>query len=181
MLTSTHAIWSHTIFNRFIKSKNEALIIIGASIIPDIEILFWSGMNILDRFLHINPFAINYKELLHGSGISFWYWPLTLITNSILITSLTAIALSFLFKNSRKICFIGWLVVQFHIILDALTHKSGNMIFWPLSIQKYLGMFDFNSFPIFIILAEQIFSFSLLFWLLYHRKQPTGAFAINED
>ncbi len=170
MLTTTHAIWSYAIFRNLSRSKIEIFAIVLASILPDMEILFWTGMGLFDKLFKLNLLGIDYNDLLYGSGISFWYWPLTLITNSILTTTVIAIALSLLLKNTR-IYITCWFVVLFHILLDAFTHKAGNMLFWPLSTTKYLGIFEFQELPKLIIVLEQILSFSLLFILLVYKKK----------
>ncbi|MBE7445758.1 MAG: metal-dependent hydrolase [Planctomycetia bacterium] len=170
MLTTTHAIWSYIIFRNLSRSKIETFAIVLASTLPDMEILFWTGMGLFDKLFKLNPLGIDYNDLLYGSGISFWYWSLTLITNSILTTAVIAIALSLLLKNT-KIYITCWLVVLFHILLDAFTHKAGNMLFWPLSIKKYLGLFEFNALPIKIILFEQFFSFGVLFLFISYKNK----------
>ena len=176
MLTDTHTIWSYAVFGRFTRERYEMLAILVAAVVSDIEILFWSGMSLIDRFLNINPFLIDYNDLLHNTGISFWYWPLTLITNSILVTSVIAVALGLIFRRHRRICFLCWTIIQFHILLDALAHKKGNMLFWPLSTQKYLGLFEFTGCPIWVIALEQAISFGLLAWIIIKNKQPTEGY-----
>lgn len=170
MLTTTHAIWSYIIFRNFSKSKVETFAIVSASVLPDMEILFWVGMDFINKLFSLNPFNINYNDLLRGSGISFWYWPFTLVTNSVFTTAIIAITLCFLSKNNR-IYIICWFVVVFHILLDAFTHEAGNMLFWPLSTTKYLGIFEFQELPKYIIALEQILSISLLFILLVYKRK----------
>jgi len=167
MLTTTHAIWSYAIFRHLVKNRIEVLSIIIASIIPDLEIIFWIGMSLLDRIFSLNPFKIDYNDLLQGSGVSLRYWPFTLTSNSLVTVTLISNILILIFKNNRKMFLICWLVVIFNILLDAVTHKNGNMLLWPFSTHKYLGLIDFNSLPIFIIISEQVFSFALLTILLF--------------
>ena len=181
MLTTTHAIWSLAIFKRFVKSRYEIIAIIVAAVIADIEIIFWMGMSLGDRLFNINPFGIDYSELLFGTGISFDYWPFTLVTNSILASSVIVVLLGLVFRRGIKIYFILWLVVQFHILLDAVTHGAGNMLFWPLSSKKYLGLFEYNHFPVWAIVAEQALSFALLFWILFYRKRSAREHVLSEN
>ena len=181
MLTTTHAIWSLAIFKCFVKSKYEMIAIIVAAVIADVEIIFWVGMSLGDRLFNINPFGIDYSELLFGTGISFYYWPITLVTNSILASSVLVVLLGLVFRRGIRIYLVLWLVIQFHILLDALTHEAGNMLFWPLSSKKYLGVFEYSHLPVWAIVAEQALSFALLFWILFYRKGPTREHALNEN
>jgi hypothetical protein len=172
MLTTSHAIWSFIIFSRLVKTKTEKLSIALASIIPDMEIIFWLSLFLLNKAFAINPFNLDYRELLRGSGISFYYWPLTLLTNSFVSIVVINLLLLVIFKKKRIILILG-LVVAFHAVCDAFTHKAGNMLLWPLSFKKYFGLFEYQALPLSVLLLEQAFSFFMLFLFLKKNTATT--------
>ena len=167
MITTTHAAWSYVIFGHFARSKREVVAAVTAAVIPDLEILFWLLLYQVNKITDFDLFGINYNDLLFGTGIAYRYWPLTLFTNSILTVTLSWGLAVFLFRRKYLRCItISWLSVLFHIMVDCITHKDGNMIFWPLDYHKYFGVFQFNDLPVYVILSEQALTLSLLFFLL---------------
>lgn len=174
MITTTHAAWSYMLFYRFVKNRAEIAAVVLAAIVPDLEILFWFSLYGLKESTGYDLFGVNYNDLMFGSGISYTYWPLTLFTNSLLTTTLLWFVMVFFYGKKMKIVTLAWLSVIFHILLDCVTHADGNMIFWPLDYRKYLGFFQFNGLPVYLIVMEQVVTFIILLLFLKYKSFITS-------
>jgi hypothetical protein len=171
MLTTSHAALTCLLYHPIRRTRKESIAVTVSAIIPDIEILIWFKLFLLKKYFSINLFNIDYDNLLFGSGISFYFWPWTLFTNSLITSTLLFLILLIFFKNSYRLVLLCWCSIVFHIFIDCFTHELGNMIFWPFSTTKYLGIFEFNSLPLSIIIPEQIIAITFLVVYFWPKKR----------
>lgn len=171
MLTTSHVVWSWIAFSSLYESSKDRAALVAGSIVPDIEIIFWTGMSVLYGLTGFNPLGIDYRELLHGGGISFWYIPLTHITNSVPLNTVIMLFPAFIFKRHQRFMIICWLFMELHLFVDAVSHSKGSIFFWPLRQENLMTVFDFNSQPLYIKLLEQAATFAALGFFVYSKRR----------